>query len=110
MSNLTTDWLNGKSLYFVQYDDFGYDVMKWNMARMDFTDSSLNWTEYDTATGTFSYNIDSNGDIVVNEEHIGLISVNGTTNDYIKVCKDGDCNTYLFFDEGKARDFRDNKN
>jgi hypothetical protein len=111
----TTDYLNGKSLYYVQYDDFGYGVMKWNMARMEFTENTFTWTEYDTVdmgTHTISYTIDSEGNIIFNyaDGHEHVLSSSEMTNDHIKVCLDGDCNTYLFFDEGKARDFRDSKN
>ncbi len=113
--SFTTDWLNGKSLYFVQYDDFGYDDMKWNMARMDFTVNTFAWTEYDTVdtgTHTFTYTVNSDGNIVYNygDGNNHVISFNDMTNDSIKICQDGDCNTYLFFDEGKARDFRDSQN
>ena len=112
------DYLNGKSLYFVQYDDFGYeDVgMKWNMARMDFTASTFAWTEYDTAdteTHTFHYSVNADGNIVYyydNPAETTTISSPEVTNDYIKVCEEGDCNTYLFFDEAKAKAFRDSKN
>jgi len=112
----STDYLNGKSLYFVQYDDFGYSEMKWNMARMDFTANTFAWTEYDTAdsgTHTFHYTVNADGNIVYyydDPSEADIISNPELTDDYIKICEDGDCNTYLFFDEGKARDFRNSKN
>ncbi len=113
--SFTTDYLNGKSFYYVQHDDFGYDVMKWNMARMDFTVNTFNWTEYDTAdtgTHTMTYAVNSEGNIIFDygdgNQHV--ISSSEITNDYIKVCQDGDCNTYLFFDETKAKTFRDSQN
>jgi hypothetical protein len=117
-NGFTTEYLNGKTLYFVQYDDFGYDDegeagMQWNMARMDFTDSTIAWTEYDTpdtATHTFNYSITSNGEISIDEEHFGEIKLESQTDDYLKVCQDDDCNTYLFFDEAKAKAFKDQKN
>jgi len=118
ITTFSIEWLNGRTLYFVQYDDFGYDDegepgMQWNMARMDFTENRMSWTEYDvpdTSTYTFDYSITSDGKINVNEEHIGQIELEEQTDDYLKVCQDGDCNTYLFFDESKAKTFRDSQN
>ena len=118
ITKFSTEWLNGRTLYFVQYDDFGYDGegepgMQWNMARMDFTENTMSWTEYDlpnTSTGTFTYSITSDGKIDIDEEHFGQIELQSQTDDYLKVCQDGDCNTYLFFDESKARTFRDSQN
>jgi len=118
VTKFTKDYLNGKRFYFVQYDDFGYDGedepgMQWNMARMDFTENTVSWTEIDlpdSSTHTFTYTITENGDININEEHLGVITFENKTEDYLQVCQDGDCNTYLFFDEDKARLFRDQKN
>jgi len=118
ITKFSTEWLNGKTLYFVQYDDFGYDGedepgMQWNMARMDFTENTMSWTEYDlpdTSTHTFNYSITSDGKIDIGEDFNEVIEFQSQTDDYIKVCEDGDCNTYLFFDESKARAFRDSQN
>jgi len=118
-NKFTTAYLNGKTFYFVQYDDFGYDDigMKWNMAKMIFATGSFTWQEYntpDTDEHTFNYTITDDGKIsyVFTEDSsdTGLISVASVENDYLKVCEDGDCNTYLFFDEAKARAFRDSHN
>jgi hypothetical protein len=121
-NKFTTTYLNGKTLYFVQYDDFGYDDegepgLRWNMAKMVFTTSSFTWQEYntpDTDEHTFNYTITDDGKIsyVFTEDSsdTGLISVASVENDYLKVCEEGDCNTYLFFDEAKASAFRDSHN
>lgn len=116
----TTDYLNGKTLFFVQYDDFGYDDMKWNMARMNFSKDTFTWTEYDTSdtdTHTFRYRVNDEGNVqywddsgISDDGHTGFLSKPELEDDYIKVCEDGDCNTYLFFDEAKAKAFRDGKN
>jgi len=118
ITKFSTEWLDGKTLYFVQYDDFGYDGedepgMQWNMARMDFTENTMSWTEYDlpdTSTHTFNYSITSDGKIDIGGDFNEVIEFQSQTDDYIKVCEDGDCNTYLFFDESKARAFRDSQN
>ena len=88
--------------------------MKWNMARMGFTVNTFSWTEYDTAdigTYTVNYTVNPEGKIVFDygdgNQHV--ISFNEMTNDYIEVCQDGDCNIYLFFDETKAKAFRDSQ-
>ncbi len=115
LSSFTLDYLNEKTLYYVQYNDFGYDDMKWNMARMDFAVNTLSWTEYDTVeteTHTFNYTVNPEGNIILDYDggHQQVISFDEISNDYIKVCTDGDCNTYLFFDEEKARAFRESHN
>ena len=112
----TTNYLNGKTFYYVQKDDFNYAEMKWNMASMEFTVNTFAWTEYDTADGdthTVTYSIDAEGNITYYFDEptdTTVISSPEVTNDYIKVCEDGDCNTYLFFDEEKAMTFRDEPN
>jgi hypothetical protein len=118
-NKFTTTYLNGKTFYLVAYDDFGYDDIgeKWNMAKMVFTTSSFTWKEYntpDTNEHTFNYTITDDGKIsyVFTEDSsdTGLISVASVEDDYIKVCEDGDCNTYMFFDETKAQEFADSHN
>ena len=111
------DYLNGKTLYFVKFDDFGYDgYKKWNMARMEFGADTFTWKEFDTPdtqTHTFHYTIDESGNIVYyydNPSDKERISDPLLTQDYIKVCVEGDCNTYLFFNKYKARLFRNRKN
>ncbi|WP_456382730.1 hypothetical protein [Hydrogenimonas sp.] len=113
VSPFTTDYLDGKSLYFVQYTNFGQAVLpkKWYLVRMDFTKNEISWTPYDLPLGTYTldYHIE-NGEIVVEDARVGTISPEEVTAEYIKVCQGGDCDTYLFFDEEKAKTFRDAKN
>ncbi len=117
-NSFSTTYLDGRTLYFVQYDDFGYDGegepgLRWNMARMAFTANTIAWTEYDTpdsGTHTFNYSVTNDGKILIDEAHSDLIELKNQTNDYLKVCEGSDCNTYLFFDEAKARAFRDSHN
>lgn len=109
----TTDYLKGKTLYFVQYDDFGYgdEYLKWNMAKVHFTDKTVSITEIntpDTSPYEASYRIDANGNLIVDygeEEGEDVYSNPRKYEDYIKICEDGDCDTYLFFDETKAKQF-----
>jgi len=119
ISQFSTTYLDGRTLYFVQYDDFGYDGegepgLRWNMARMVFTANTIAWTEYDTpdsGTHTFNYSVTNDGKISINEgEDQDIVAFKSQTDDYLKVCEEGDCNTYLFFDEAKARAFRDSHN
>ena len=113
----STDYLNGKTLYFVKLDDFGYDGhKKWNMARMQFGNDTFTWKEYDTPdtkAHTFHYTIDENDNIVYyydNPNEKSRISDPVLAHEYIKVCDEGNCNTYLFFNKYKARLFRNQKN
>jgi hypothetical protein len=111
-NKFTTTYLNGKIFYLVTYDDFGYDDIgeKWNMAKMVFTTSSFTWQEYntpDTNEHTFNYTITDDGKIsyvyAEDSSDTGLLSVASVENDYLKVCEDGDCNTYMFFDQADAQ-------
>ena len=102
----TKEYLKGRTLYYVVYDDFGYDDIgeKWNMARWAFNDNTLAHTEYntpDTDTHTFNYSITSEGYLNVEDNILKAIS---NSSDYI-----GLDNGYLFFDEKKALEFRDKK-
>ena len=116
----TKDWLSGKTLYYVQYDDFGHEEQTgWNVAEMTFkSDGSMVWNEIDTIdSGAFNttYRVDSNGNLFLFDDQTegsGEYSFTSKTNDYLKVCEkdDNDCNTYFFFDKQKALDFRDQHN
>jgi len=120
----TKDWLNGKTLYYVGYDDFGYDDIgkKWNLASMSFTQDTLVWQEYntpDTTPDSVNYTITSEGwiDVLTEEEGFDPIKPIILTEDYVKICFLNECNTtdplnqeYLFFDFQKAKDFVDAKN
>jgi len=102
----TKEYLKGRTLYYVVYDDFGYDDIgeKWNMARWTFDENTLTHTEYntpDTTTHTFNYSITSEGYLNIEDDILKAISNNS---DYI-----GLDNGYLFFDEKKALEFRDKK-
>ena len=116
----TPDYLNGKTFYYVKYDDFGYDDIgvKWNMAKIHFNKDTFTWTEYntpDTGTYTFHYEVTKDGTIKYQDENATDDAGTGTIynpqleNDRIEVCVDDggstDCDTYLFFDEAKAEEF-----
>ena len=119
-NKFTTAYLNGKTFYFVQYDDFGYDDegepgLRWNMARMVFSTNSYTWQEYntpDTAVHTFNYTITDDGEISYryvgntgDNSDTGTISLVSVEDNYLKVCEDGDCNTYMFFNQANAQAF-----
>jgi hypothetical protein len=111
------EMLDGKTLYFVQYDDFGYDKKQWNAARMVFAKDTFTWQEYDTndtQKGTFKYKVTTDGKLILEFEGgdnpEDTITLKNRTDDYLQVCEEGDCQTYLFFDEKKALDFRNKKN
>ncbi len=121
----TTDYLNGKTFYYVKYDDFGYDDIgvKWNMARIHFNKDTFTWTEYntpDSGTTTFHYKVDTDGTIEYwsddSSEEAGKGSIYNPKleDDRIEVCVNDegsvDCNTYLFFDEAEAKEFVDQHN
>jgi hypothetical protein len=122
-NKFTTAYLNGKTFYFAQYDDFGYDGegepgLRWNMAKMVFTTNSSTWQEYNTPgaeVNTFiNYTITDDGKISYeyndDSSDTGFISATSVENDYIRVCEDDDCNTYMFFDEAKAQAFVNSQN
>jgi len=103
----TKEYLKGKTLYYVVYDDFGYDNInyKWNMVRWTFDDNTLAHTEYDTPdTDTHTLNYSITSDAYLNIEDIFSLKAISKNDDYI-VLKKG----YLFFDETKALEFRDKK-
>ncbi len=116
----STDYLSGKTLYYVQYDDFGHDEqMGFNAAEMTFSsDGTMTWNEIETLdSGVFNttYSVDENGHLFLfddQDEGSGEYSYTSQTSDYLKVCEinDNDCNTYFFFDRQKALDFRDTLN
>jgi len=121
----TNDWLNGKTLYYVGYSDFGYDDigMKWNMGAMSFTQTEVIWQEFDTPDSDlhdFNYSITSEGWISflpASEDGTDTIKSVYITEEYIRVCIDYTCDStdpmeqeYFFFDFQKARAFRDAKN
>ena len=87
------------------------------MAKMVFSADSYSWQEYntpDTGVHTFDYTITDDGKISYSNSEesgdTGLISVESVESDYLKVCEDGDCNTYMFYDEAKAQSFVDTHN
>ncbi len=114
----TQEDMDGKTFYLVKYDDFGYDDegepgLRWNMARMAFTSQTVSWTEYDvpdTSTHTFDYTVTDKGEISIGGGFSMTISLQSQTDNYLKVCANGDCDTYLFFSQSKARTFRDSHN
>ena len=123
----TKDWLNGKTLYYVAYTDFGYDEMKWNWAAMKFSNDALVFQEYetqDTSAVTMNYTVTKNGWIDVNipqeeddEENYDLFILRPIkiTNDYVEICSERKCDLdnpkeYLFFDYQKAKNFVHTKN
>jgi len=115
LNEFSTEWLNGRELYIVEYDDFGYEDIgvKWNMATMEFTDKTMSWTEYntpDTGTYTVNYHINDDGELVIDEEHFGTYKIIENEEDYIKICHNNDCDVYVFFDKDKAIAFMNEKN
>ena len=113
-TEFTQSYLDGKTLYWVTFDDFGYDDIgvKWNMARMTFSDTTVEFQEYDTPdsdTHQFDYSV-TDGSLKVNEEHFDTYTIVSSTDDYLYV-KEGDNEYgYMFFDEAKAKAFRDAQN
>ncbi len=117
------DYLSGKTLYYVQYNDFGHEEQTgFNAAEMIFSpDGTMTWNEIETLdSGVFNttYSVDENDYLFLlddQDEGSGEYSYTSQTSDYLKVCEisddgDTDCNTYFFFDRQKALDFRDQKN
>jgi hypothetical protein len=107
------DKLVGKTFYWVVFDDFGYEDVgeKWNMARFSFeSESSLKFQEYDTSDSeehSFSYSI-IDGKLTFDETN--YFEIVSSTDDYLLI-KDSDGEeSYFFFDEEKAREFRDSQN
>jgi hypothetical protein len=120
----TKEWLNGKTLYYVGYSDLGYDELeaKWNLASMNFSHDILIYREYTTHNTTphiFNYRITDQGWIYVEngDEGSNTIKPIELTDDYVKVCYEGTCDSdnpldqeYLFFDYQKAKNFVDANN
>ncbi len=85
----TAEYLNGKTLYWVAYDDFGYDDigMRWNIGVFEFTsDTAVNFSEIDTPDSgvhNATYSILPNGSVaVVLGRHHFCISIR-ITNRYL---------------------------
>ncbi len=118
VTKFSTEYLNGKTLYWVVYDDFGYDGagepgLQWNMARMSFSNTTMTFQEYntpDTSVHTFSYSVNDDGELIIDEEHFNRFTIVETTNDYIYVKDNDGAYSYYFFDESKAQAFQDDKN
>ena len=117
----TTEWFDGKTLYWVIYDDFGYEDVgkKWNMAKIDFESKQFNFTEIDTtdtATHTFTYTVNNDGVIVYNEGN--TFKVQYGLHDKIRICgEDTNCNSsedldqeYFFYNYQTAKEFACEKN
>jgi hypothetical protein len=114
MAGFTTEWLNGKKLYIVMFDDFGSDEMKWNMGSMAFTNTTLTWEEYDTPsegeTYETSYQIE-NGMISIPDFEATVKLTQEQTEDYLVVCEyEEGCGMRYYFDKDKAQAYRDSKN
>jgi len=114
MAGFTTDWLNGKELYLVIYDDFGYDEMKWNMASISYTNATISWEEYDTPsageTYTTPYHIE-NGMIIIPDFEANVELTQVQTEDYLVICEHQEsCGMRYYFDKNKAQAYRDAKN
>ena len=112
MAGFTTEWLNGKKLYIVEFDDFGSDEMKWNMGSMAFTNTTLTWEEYDTPsegeTYETSYQIE-NGMISIPDEATVKLTQE-QTEDYLVICEyEEGCGMRFYFDKDKAQAYRDSK-
>ncbi len=113
----TTDYLIGKTLYFVQFNDFGHEEQSgWNAAKIIFNaNGAMVWNEIETLdSGAYNttYSVDGNGLLSMFADVEGSMQLTymSQTEDYFQVCDDNDCETYLFFDEEKAIAFRDNNN
>jgi len=115
----TMDYLNGKTLYYVKYDDFGHEEqMGWNAAKMIFNaNGAMVWNEIETIdSGAYNttYSVDGKGLLsILSDVEEGSIQLTyiSQTEDYLKVCdNNNNCDTYLFFDEAKALSFRDRQN
>ncbi len=114
------DYLSGKTLYYVQYDDFGHEEQTgFNAAEMIFSsDGTMTWNEIETLDSGMwdtTYSVDENGHLFLfddQDEGGGEYSYASQTSDYLKVCEinNNDCSTYFFFDRQKALDFRDQQN
>ncbi len=114
MAGFTTDWLNGKELYLVTYDNFGSDETKWNMASMTYTNATMTWEEYDTPsageTYTTPYHIE-NGMIIIPDFEANIELTQVQTEDYLVVCEHQEsCGMRYYFDKNKAQAYRDAKN
>ena len=116
MTAFTTDWLNGKTLYLVAFDDFGSENKKWNMGSMTFDETTMTWREFDTAGAADDESFIS--DYAINDDgSVNLIDFEDTikltpqqTADYLVVCQMDKCNTRLYYDKQKAKAYRDSKN
>jgi len=73
----------------------------------------MTFHEYDTPDSnnhTFSYSVTDDGGLTIDEGHFNIFTIVSSTEDYLYV-KDSDGEySYYFFDEDKARTFRDSKN
>jgi len=120
----TKEFLEGKTLYMVENDDFGYDELltDWNMASLTFSDEIVIFKEYDMPTDkegvSFPYRVEENGSITIifPEEDgsefnwiVSPIDKNDTAILAVDNESAGD-NIYFFFDEESAKSFRDAKN
>jgi hypothetical protein len=128
MFKFTADYLTGRTLYLVTYDDFGDENnLQWNMASLAFDSDKFVWHEYDTNDSGYydvPYTLTPEGYIQFtgtdeeNRTTTGTVEPVEYSDDYIKVCETEDngdrtiqnCSSYFFFDEAKAIAFRDNQN
>lgn len=116
MTAFTTDWLNGKTLYLVALDDFGYeDGNKWNMGSMTFNETTVTWREFDTPSADdepfiIDYTINDDGSVNLIDFEDTIKLTPQQTADYLVVCQMDTCNTRLYYDKQKAKAYRDSKN
>jgi len=109
------EWLNGKTLYFVGFDDFGYDEMKWNMSSLTFDDTTAMWREFDMPGAKedpymTNYIVKDDGSVLLTELETNMRVMPQQTADFLVICFGDDCNTRLYYDEQKARNYRDSRN
>ena len=112
----TQRYLDGKIFYWVVYDDFGYNNVgiKWNMASFSFHGSDVDFQEYDTQDSdihVFQYSVRGNGILSITDgKHTNEFTIISSTEEYLYVKDENGEYSYFFFNEAKARVFRDNQN
>lgn len=110
----TTPGLAGRTLYFVQYDDYGYNDLgvRWNMASVKFEADAAYWQEYEThdkRATPMPYTL-KDGNLTLNSDTYRIYH----DNDKMVLCQsENGCDEksaiFVFDDETDALRFRDEK-
>jgi len=108
----SVDYLNGKTFYWLVYNDFGYDTLKYNVAKLTFSESSVVYQEYDTPDSdehTFDYTV-TDGKLSLSNTDISSLYVLEATDSFLRIEDANALEQFFYFDEAQAKSERDRLN